>query len=71
MLNLVMPRYLKVKDGDGKAGEVLQNQGKNDVETFVHDYLPKATLRGTVDEVCLMSRLLFVSLRRHLAHPTQ
>ena len=54
MLNLVMPSYLKVKDGDGNAGEVLQNQGKSNVENFLHDNLPKATLRGTVDEVCLV-----------------
>ena len=66
MLNLVMPSYLKVMDGDGKAGEGLQNQGKNDVETFVHDYLPKATLRGTVDEVCLTLSLLATPKEKYL-----
>lgn len=54
MLNLVMPSYLKVKDGYGKAGEVLQTQGKSNAENFPYDNLPKATLRGTVDEECLV-----------------
>ena len=32
----------------------MDNQGKTNVQTLLFEYLPKATLQGKVDEVCVI-----------------
>ena len=44
---------MQVNETENASGSV-DNQGKTNVQTLLFEHLPKATLQGKVDEVCVL-----------------